>query len=187
MKHVLVETVGAGQADTGVMHAADTCVVVTAPGLGDDIQAIKAGILEIGDIFVVNKSDRDGADDAAAALQGMVDLMEPKDRKSGWQYPVLKVSARDCSGIDKLLAALAEHRTYLDCSSLLCRKAAARARAAVEEIVEKKIAKLIFYELKDKTDYDTLLADVTSRKVDPYTAAESILKKMLEVKMGKVG
>ncbi|MBU2519339.1 MAG: methylmalonyl Co-A mutase-associated GTPase MeaB, partial [Proteobacteria bacterium] len=110
---VLVETVGVGQDEVEIVRMADTTVVVTVPGMGDDIQAIKAGILEAGDIFVVNKADRDGAGRTVNELKGMLHLSGDHSRRAGWEPPVLTTCATDGKGLDELVAALAEHYRVL--------------------------------------------------------------------------
>ena len=124
---VLIETVGVGQDEVDIIKAAETTAVVLVPGLGDDIQAIKAGILEIGDVFVVNKADRDGADRTAAELAMMLDLSAPK----GWRPPIVRTVAPSNTGVEEVLAALESHGEYLAGSGEGPRAAAApRARPA---------------------------------------------------------
>jgi LAO/AO transport system kinase len=112
---IFVETVGAGQSEVDIVKSAHTTVVVEMPGLGDDIQAIKAGILEIGDIFAVNKADRDGADKTVAELDTMLDL-NPTESKNEWRPPVLRVIARENKGIKELYQKIIEHMDYLKTS-----------------------------------------------------------------------
>ncbi len=113
MDVVIVETVGAGQSEVDIVRSAHTVLIVEVPGLGDDIQAFKAGILEIGDVFVVNKADRDGADKAVAELRAMIETC-PEPRS--WTPPVLKACARDNAGIAEVVDALESHRKFLDAS-----------------------------------------------------------------------
>src|SRR5207248_10577680 len=109
---ILVETVGVGQAEVDVASLADTTVVLVAPGMGDAIQAAKAGILEVGDVFVVNKADRDGADQAARDLRQMLSLGERRGPED-WQPPIVKTVAAKGEGADELVAALDRHRAWL--------------------------------------------------------------------------
>ena len=110
---VLVETVGVGQDEVEIVRMADTTVVVTIPGLGDDIQAIKAGILEAGDIFVVNKADRDGAGRTVNELKGMLSLSGDHNRRAGWEPPIVSTCAIDGKGLDELVDTLDEHYKVL--------------------------------------------------------------------------
>ncbi|MGH9040453.1 MAG: methylmalonyl Co-A mutase-associated GTPase MeaB, partial [Acidimicrobiia bacterium] len=133
---VLVETVGVGQGEVDVVRTADTVVVVTAPGLGDEVQAIKAGIMEIGDVFVINKSDREGADRATAELESMLQMGEEVQRARGegkaWRPPVLRVSAEQGQGIAELQQALREHRAWQEASGALAER---RRRAREAEVL----------------------------------------------------
>src|SRR3712207_1038256 len=114
---VIVETVGVGQSEIAVADLADTTVVLLAPGMGDGVQAAKAGILEVGDVFVVNKADRDGADHVRRDLRGMVALAERAE--GAWKPPVLTMIAQTGSGVEELVAEIERHRAWLDESGVL--------------------------------------------------------------------
>ncbi|MGA8116082.1 MAG: methylmalonyl Co-A mutase-associated GTPase MeaB, partial [Actinocatenispora sp.] len=129
---VLVETVGVGQAEVAVASLADTTLVLTAPGMGDAIQAVKAGILEIADIFVVNKADRDGADSAARDLRGMLALVTREPHE--WRQPVLRCVAARSEGVDDLLDAIDKHRAHLEEHGELSQRRTARAAAEIQAI-----------------------------------------------------
>lgn len=139
---ILLETVGAGQSEVEVMGLAETVLVVLAPGLGDEIQAFKAGILEIGDIFVVNKADREGVDRTVTELQAMLALGAGGHGEEGprWQPPVLKTVARDGEGIPAVLAAIAEHRQFVRASG---RTVARRRRLAEQQLWESAAERLV--------------------------------------------
>lgn len=168
---VLIETVGAGQSEVEVMDIAHSTMVVAAPGLGDDIQAIKAGILEIGDIFVVNKADRDGADRTVMELEVMLDLGQ---HQPAWRPPVLRAVARDDVGIVEVVEALDRHRRYLEESGVWLTQARQRAEAKIRQIVVERLAERVL------GDSSGVLADLTAkvsaRQVDPYSAASHLLK-----------
>jgi LAO/AO transport system kinase len=169
---VLVETVGVGQAEVEVATLADTTLVLLAPGMGDAIQAAKAGILEIADIFVVNKADRDGADATYRDIQGMIGLGE---RAAGqWRPPVIKAVAARSEGIDEIVAAIDKHRQWLRTHDQLQRRREQRAAAEIEAIVLEALRERI-----EALDHGASLSDqaaaVAAGQQDPYTAADHIL------------
>ena len=169
---VLVETVGVGQSEVEVAGLADTTLVVLAPGLGDGIQAAKAGILEVGDVFVVNKADRDGADAVVRDLTGMLRLASAEP--SAWRPPVLRtVAARD-EGIDALLAAAEQHHAWSVGSGALGTARARRARAEVEALAEARFHTAVLEALGEPALHD-LGAEVAAGRTDPYTAADVLL------------
>jgi LAO/AO transport system kinase len=170
---VLVETVGVGQAEVEVASLADTTLVLLAPGMGDAIQAVKAGILEIADIFVVNKADRDGADATYRDIQGMIGLGE---RAPGqWRPQVVRTVAARGEGVDDVLAAIDKHRAWLERHGELARRREERACAEVEAIALGALrAKM--GSLRNGTALPTLAAQVAAGKLDPYAAADQLLK-----------
>ena len=171
---VIVETVGAGQAEVDIIKSAHTVIVVEVPGMGDDIQAIKAGILEIGDIFAVNKADRDGADRAVADLRSMLELgTEPKD----WTPPILKTVAKDGTGVPEVVEKVAEHRAYLKKSGKLKAKEREKAEREFREVLRDRLAHYIADKM-DEGEFDALVEKILKKKVDPYAAADSVLKKL---------
>jgi LAO/AO transport system kinase len=167
---ILVETVGVGQSEVEVIGVADTVVVLLAPGMGDGIQAAKAGILEIGDVFAVNKADRDGADATARELRHMIGLGE---RPAGaWRPPVLKTVAARGEGIDELVAAIDKHREWaLESGAGLVR----RERRAAEEIEALAAVQVRRRLLADRSVLAELAAGVASGLTDPYEAADKLL------------
>jgi LAO/AO transport system kinase len=178
---VLVETVGVGQAEVEVASLADTTLVLLAPGMGDAIQAVKAGILEVADVFVVNKADRDGADATYRDIQGMIGLGE---REPGqWRPPVLRAVAARGEGIDAIVAAIDKHRAWLEAHDELRRRREARAAAEVEAIVLGTLRDRIGL-LRNGTPkgrepaspmLPSLAAKVATGEIDPYTAAAELL------------
>ena len=164
---VFIETVGVGQGEVEISRTAHMSVVVVAPGAGDDVQAIKAGVMEIADVFVVNKSDRDGADRTASEIEAMLML---GSSKSDSELPaVIRTSVVNGDGIDKLEVALSDLVGRIGDDNT---RARARARARVEEILRRRIG----VALAETTVLEETLERIVSREVDPYTAAESVAK-----------
>jgi LAO/AO transport system kinase len=169
---VLVETVGVGQAEVEIASLADTTLVLLAPGMGDAIQAVKAGILEIADVFVVNKADRPGADATYRDIQGMLALGE---RPPGqWRPQVVKAVAAKGEGVDDVLRAVEKHRAWLVESGELRRRREARAAAEVEAIALGELRSRLG-SLRDGTALPALAADVADGRTDPYAAARTLL------------
>lgn len=170
---IIMETVGAGQSEVEIIKVAQTVVVVLAPGLGDDIQAIKAGIMEIGDIFVVNKADRDNVNKAVSDVQAMLEM---NTEKTGWKPSVLKTTALTGEGVAELLSKIEEHREYLKTGVL---EASRKERVETElvEVLKQKIAESIIEDLKRKGDWEKLTEKILARETDPYSAAEMLLRK----------
>jgi LAO/AO transport system kinase len=169
---VLVETVGVGQAEVEVASLADTTLVLLAPGMGDAIQAVKAGILEIADVFVVNKADRDGADATYRDIQGMIGLGE---RAPGqWRQQVVRSVASRAEGIDDIVAAIDKHRAWLVEHGELRRRREARAAAEVEAIAL-GVLRARMGSVRAGTGLDELAAAVAAGELDPYAAADRLL------------
>ena len=191
---VIVETVGAGQAEVDIARTAQTTVVVEVPGLGDDIQAIKAGILEIADIFAVNKADLEGADHAVMALRMMLDLnsggahtvmhhgrlmtavAEPDkvDEKDPWRPPIHRTVATRREGIDELAEAILAHRAHLERSGELARRERERAAAELEMIVQHESLRQVL-DRTDRGQLSSLIDRIVQREMDPYTASQQLL------------
>src|SRR5581483_7967606 len=166
---VIIETVGAGQAEVEIVRATQTVLVVTVPGMGDDIQAIKAGILEIADIFVVNKADRPGADQTAAELRMLLSLDEQR-RERVWRVPIVKTSAATGEGIADLADKLRAHRTFLEESGQLASRGARQARSEMLALLHQALLARIEATVGPQ-EWDQLVADVVERRADPYTVA----------------
>ncbi len=188
---ILIETVGAGQSEIDIARTADTVIVVEAPGLGDEVQAIKAGILEIADVLVVNKADREGVQSTVNALHTMIDLGKaptsvlhhgrlvpmaahgepPTDR---WRPPIVKTIAAESKGIAEVLAAIAQHRAYL--ADHPEGQQRVKVRAAIE--LETILRETLWQRLLDRVgaeDLNRTIDQVAARAVDPYSAAERLL------------
>jgi len=170
---VLVETVGVGQAEVEVASLADSTVVLVAPGMGDAIQAAKAGILEVADVFVVNKADRDGADQTARDLRHMVSLGERRD-PNVWQPPIVKTVASRGEGLDDLVAALDAHHVWLLESGRLDAKRRVRAAEEVESIAVTALREQMG-DLRGGSLLDQLAGQVVAGEIDPYAAADRLV------------
>ncbi len=172
---IIVETVGVGQSEVDIVKAADTTVVVLIPGMGDDIQAIKAGILEIGDLFTVNKSDLDGADKLVKEINMMLDL---DSLMTDWRPPISKVVASRNEGIDLLLADVAKHRSYIEGNGELNRRRTQRAKDELLDILSAGIEKRI----KEHTEgrMEGFVESLKKRETDPYSLVSDIMGEMLK-------
>lgn len=173
---ILVETVGVGQSEVEIAGAADTTLVLLAPGMGDGIQAAKAGILEIGDVFVVNKADREGADSTVRDLRHMVQLGESAT-PGGWRRTIVKASAMDGTGVDDIAAAIAAHLAWLASSGTLRQRRTIRAR---DEIAALVIARLRarMGDLGTGGTLETLAARVVDGATDPFAAADELMESL---------
>ncbi len=169
---IIVETVGVGQDEVDIVKTADTTMVVTVPGLGDDIQAIKAGILEIADLFVVNKGDKPEADKTVRELEVMLDMSAP--REDGWRPQIIKVSAIKGEGIKELMEALEEHRKFLETSGRFESYRKDRVAHAFETLLRDKLFYMVMSKLKENGTYEKLLEDMFSKRKDPYSVIEKL-------------
>ncbi len=175
---IFVETVGAGQSEVDIARAAHTTIVIEAPGMGDEIQAFKAGITEIADIFVVNKADREGADRTVMALQMILDLDHSSHLSSqspGWRPPICKTIALHGEGIGAVVEAIAEHAAHLRESGNLQRRERERIERELRSIITQEMARN-FFEGLDEARFDSLVDNIIRRKLDPYSAAVLLLK-----------
>jgi len=174
---ILVETVGVGQAEVEVASLADTTIVLVAPGMGDAIQAAKAGILEVADIFVVNKADRDGADNAVRDLKNMLSYGDGPH--GAWRPPIVKTVAARQEGVDDVLAALDAHHAWLESSGELGRRRTARAAAEVEAIALEQLRDR-FGDLHGSAALPALAERVVRGELDPYAAAAELVARVTE-------
>ncbi|MEU9233422.1 methylmalonyl Co-A mutase-associated GTPase MeaB [Streptomyces subrutilus] len=175
---ILVETVGVGQSEVEIAAQADTSVVLLAPGMGDGIQAAKAGILEIGDVYVVNKADRDGADATARELNHMLGLGESRG-PGDWRPPIIKTVAARAQGIDELVEALEKHRAWMDERGVLAERRTARAAREVETIAVTSL-RTRMADLHGDSRLEALAARVAVGELDPYAAADVLLDSLTE-------
>ncbi|HEX6754800.1 MAG TPA: methylmalonyl Co-A mutase-associated GTPase MeaB [Mycobacteriales bacterium] len=171
---VLVETVGVGQAEVQIASAADTTLVLLAPGMGDGIQAAKAGILEVADVLVVNKADRDGADQTVRDLRSMQSLGGRHSEAGAWRPPIVRTVAVRGEGVDDVLAALDKHAAWLERSGEGERRRRARAAAEVEAIAVAALRERIG-DVHGSAALDALAGRVLAGELDPYTAADELV------------
>lgn len=169
--YIFIETVGVGQSEVDIVKTADSVVMVMMPGLGDDIQAIKAGIMEIGDVFAINKADLDGADRTKIEIEMMLDLNEHKD----WRPPVCKVVAADNTGIDTLLDNIENHRKYLVESGELVKRRTRNIKEELLGLARDRVMEFIIKETGRGVSVDDMVRRIVSKNIDVYTAAEEIL------------
>ena len=169
---VLVETVGVGQDEVEVVRTVQTNLVVLVPGMGDDIQAIKAGIMEIGDVFVVNKADRPGADKTVTEVTMMMSLVE---EHGDWVPPIVKTVASKSEGIVELDEAIAKHYAYLESSGELDRRNRERVRIRIETQLKEAFMQRLIGGSITRDDYEALLEDVVRKRNNPHDAAEGVL------------
>jgi LAO/AO transport system kinase len=167
---IVVETVGVGQVEVEVAGQADTTVVVVNPGWGDAVQAAKAGLLEVADVFVVNKADRPGVDDAVRDLEGMLELAGERE----WRVPIVRTVATNGDGVEELWRVIGEHRAFLERTGLVAERRAARVRDELRSIVAERLL-VRATELCRGDAFDALVCDVAARKRDPYDAADEVL------------
>ncbi len=168
---ILIETVGVGQDEIDIMRLADITVVILVPGMGDDVQTIKAGIMEIADIFVINKSDRDGAERVEREIRSMQSLAM---RNDGWTPPIVKTVASDGTGTEELAAAIADYEEYLKKGNLLLRKTAENWRERLVEMLRDAMLERARAQV-DAESLDRYAAEIAEHKRDPYSLVEEIV------------
>jgi LAO/AO transport system kinase len=172
---VLVETVGVGQDEVEVVRTVQTNLVVLVPGMGDDIQAIKAGIMEIGDIFVVNKADRPGADKTVTEVTMMMSLVEEHGE---WVPPIVKTVASKSEGVVELDDAVEKHFAYLESSGELARRNRERVRIRIETQLKEKFMDRLIGGTIPRAEYEALLDDVLHKRNNPHDASEAMLRRV---------
>jgi LAO/AO transport system kinase len=172
---VIVETVGVGQDEVEVIRTVETNIVVLVPGMGDDIQAIKAGIMEIGDIFVVNKADRPGADRTVTEITMMLSLIE---QHGDYVPPIVKTVAKGSEGIEELAAKIDAHEEYLRASGEQERRRRERVRIRVETQLRERFMNRLVGETISRNDYQELIDAVLRKEANPHDAAEAVLSKV---------
>jgi len=168
---ILIETVGAGQGEVEVVSAADTVIVVTVPGLGDAVQMLKAGIMEIGDLFVVNKADRPEADRAVTEINMMLGLAPER----GWRPPALKTVAIGGEGVEEVLAAIRSHRAHLEAAGQLTERRRERRRGEVLHALEAQIREEVLAQARADGTLEAVVEQVADGRLDPHSAAKRLL------------
>ena len=173
---ILIETVGVGQDEVDIAHTADVSIVIVVPGMGDEVQVLKAGIMEIADLFVVNKADREGADRAAAEIESMLALQEYEP--GAWRPRVLTTRATTGEGIRELLEAIEQFREHGE------RRPASRRRARAEfrlrELLAQRFVEHVEGRVLRDAELNQIVDRITARALDPYTAADEIMRRALE-------
>ncbi len=169
--YIFIETVGVGQSEVDIVATADTVVMVMVPNMGDDIQAIKAGTMEIADVFAINKSDLDGADKTKLELELNLDLND----KSAYRPPVLKIAAGKNQGVEVLMNAIMDHKKLLEDSGDLAKRRMRNNRQELIELAQDELIKIIMERAVEEDLLDKLAKDITSKKTDIYTAKDRIV------------
>ena len=174
---IIVETVGVGQSEVDIVKAADTTMVVLIPGMGDDIQAIKAGILEIGDLYCINKSDLDGADKLVREINMMLDL---DSFMTDWRPPITKVIASQNEGIEDLIGTVEKHRAYIEGNGELTRRRTKRTRDEMLDILNSGINNFVKGQIVDSGRLDEYVEKIRAHDTDPYTVVGGLMDEMLK-------
>jgi LAO/AO transport system kinase len=172
---IIIETVGVGQSELAIAQTADTTILVLMPGSGDDIQAIKSGIMEIGDIFVVNKGDLPGANKSASEITASLELNQ---FTNDWRPPVILTVAETGQGIEELWQAAKNHKKFLQDSGLLNERREHRIESELSEIVADLARRNLKEAMKSSGDIRKVLQDIAAREIDPHSAADSLIAKL---------
>ena len=179
--YVLVETVGVGQDEVEIVRAAHTTLIVLIPGMGDDIQAIKAGILEVGDVFVINKADREGADKTRQELMMMIEMGKDRQEKGGWTPTIFKTEAVRNEGVAELMAGIEAHRDFLfkKDPAILEQFELDRARMELLDLIKQDVIRTIMDYLEKTGQWEQYLEGLVHKKTDPYSISEMIVDRYL--------
>ncbi|UCG19802.1 MAG: methylmalonyl Co-A mutase-associated GTPase MeaB [Deltaproteobacteria bacterium] len=172
---VIVETVGVGQDEVEIAKTADTTIVVLAPGLGDTIQSMKAGVMEIADLYVVNKADRLGADELLSEINVRVE-QDFQIKKTAWQAPVLKTIAVENQGTESLVEAIERHRSFLRESGKLRKNRREKTRQETLALLKDEISRNVLEKVLGNGRFDALIDDIVAHKKDPYTSVQEIVR-----------
>jgi len=175
---IIVETVGVGQDEVDIVDTAHTSIVVTVPGLGDEVQVIKAGILEIADIFVINKCEREGAEKLEQELRAMMEMAPP--RQDGWTPPIFKTEAVLGKGIFELIYGVSRHHNCLIESNNFEGKNRLRARKHFLKLLQTRLLERIIGHIEEGKNLDKVLQKLVDRKVNPYAMVEEIMRERLK-------
>ncbi|MEQ1473223.1 MAG: methylmalonyl Co-A mutase-associated GTPase MeaB, partial [Candidatus Acidiferrum sp.] len=173
-RRILIETVGVGQDEIDIVRLADCVIVVVVPGLGDDIQNMKAGLMEIADIFVVNKSDREGAERVEQQLHAMLSLVMPQH---DWHPPVVRTTASENRGVGELAATIAKFREHFAARPEIRKKHVEHWKKRIVELLESRLLERVLGNSSGETQLAELAAAVAERRMDPFTAVNEILSR----------
>lgn len=175
---ILVETVGVGQDEVEIVNTAHTSIVIFVPGLGDDIQAIKAGIIEIGDLFVINKCDREGADRVERDLQMVLEM--GRRREDNWEPLIFKTEAILGKGIFELVYGIYRHKQALEQANVFEKKLRERTKTTFLEILESEVMAHFIEKMEKEGQWDKIIDDLMNRRIDPYSVAERVMAEELK-------
>lgn len=180
--YILVETVGVGQDEIEIVRAAHTTLIVLIPGMGDDIQAIKAGILEAGDIFVINKSEREGVQKTRQELQMMIEMDKDRKVKGGWKPSIFLTEAVRNEGIEALMNGIEDHRSFMfkKDPAYLAEFLYFRSRMELFDLVKQDVIAAIMEQLTQSGQWDEFLQELVQKKTDPYSLSERIIARYLK-------
>lgn len=174
---IIIETVGVGQSEVDIVKTADTTMVVVIPGMGDDIQAIKAGILEIGDLFTINKADREGTDKLNIEIEMMLEL---NPEHVGWRPPINRTIASKGEGIEAVVDSIEEHQKYLYDSGEIVKIRKARIKNEVTAMLNDKVNRYIDKNVVSTDEFDSLVEKLQGREIEPYSVVDDIVGKVLK-------
>lgn len=174
---IIIETVGVGQSEVDIVKTADTTMVVVVPGMGDDIQAIKAGILEIGDLFTINKADREGTDKLNIEIEMMLEL---NPEHVGWRPPINRTIASKGEGIEAVVDSIEEHKKYLFDSGEIIKIRKARIKNEVTAMLNDKVNRYIDKNVVATDDFEKLVEKLQVREIEPYSVVDDIVGKVLK-------
>lgn len=176
---VIVETVGVGQDEVEIAKTADTTIVVLAPGLGDTIQSMKAGVMEIADLYVVNKADRSGADELVTEVNIRVE-QDSQIKNLVWQAPVLKTIAVEDQGTESLVEAIEKHRSFLQESGKLGKDRREKTRQETLSLLKEEISRNVLEKVLGNGRFEALIDDIVAHKKDPYTSVQEIVDSIFD-------
>jgi LAO/AO transport system kinase len=178
---IVVETVGVGQDEVDIVHSAHTTVLVTVPGMGDDIQAIKAGLMEIGDIFVVNKADREGVDKTLRELRSMLQMSDRRYQTEGWMPPVAPTVAAQDLGVDELYRTILDHRNHLleHAKERLKKREEIRVKNQILDLLKERLIETALERLGGMQALDGMAQEIVARKRDPYGVSSELVEILL--------
>ncbi len=179
---VIVETVGVGQSELDIAEATDTVIVILTPESGDSIQIMKAGLMEIADIFVVNKADRPGAEDISLSIKGMLGRSL---RKRDWAPPIFLTTASLNKGMDELYEGIWSHSRYLQEDSMLEKRRRAQLKLELQNRIESEFSHILWQDIIEKRNVDKLVREIWARKIDPQNAARGIIRDLMEELPGR--
>jgi len=178
---IIVETVGVGQDEVDIVHSAHTTVLVTVPGMGDDIQAIKAGLMEIGDIFVVNKADREDVNKTLHELRSMLQMSEQRYQAEGWTPPVVPTVAAKDQGVDELYRTILDHRNHLleHANERLKKREEIRVKNQILDLLKERLIETALERLGGMHALDAVAEEIVARKKDPYRVSSELVEILL--------